>query len=211
MSGRRATYNNPLVILEERNCPMLSVKKSVVATLLIIGAVFATVPAMADNYSVDITISNLGDFNLGGFDLDLTYDADLLSFTSYTLTDELGTLDDIEASDWSYGNGYTGDGTYVGDGTTHLSVVSWLDYDLDADFFSSQANDFVLASIIFSGDDASALNSISFSYLDLSDEYGDMIPVSVDGTNINAVPIPGAIWMALSGLLGIIGVRRRVR
>ena len=64
MSGRRATYNNPLVILEERNGSMFSVKKAVMATLLIVSAVFTTAPAMADSYSVDITISNLGDFNL---------------------------------------------------------------------------------------------------------------------------------------------------
>ena len=186
---------------------MFLVKKAVMASLLIVSAVFATAPAMAANYSVDITISNLGDFNLAAFDLDVTYDATLLTFDGYTLTDELGTLDDSEASDWSLGDGYTGDGTYVGAGTTHLAAISWLDYD--ADFFSQQSNDFVLASIIFSGDDASALNSIGLSYFDFSDEYGDAIPVSVNGTDINVVPIPGTIWMTLPGLLGIIGIRRR--
>jgi hypothetical protein len=201
MSGRRATYNKPLVILEERNGSMFSVKKAVMATLLIVGAVFATVPAMADSYSVDITISNLGDFNLAAFDLDVTYDSSLLTFEDYTLTEELGSFtgpdpDFPDAEDWSWGD----DGL----GTVNLAVFSYLD-DL-----SSQPDTFSLATLNFSGDE-SALDAISLSYLDLSDDFGDPIPVSVNGTNINVVPIPGAIWMALSGILGIIGVRRRVR
>ncbi|WP_419660787.1 uncharacterized protein Dvar_11940 [Desulfosarcina variabilis str. Montpellier] len=178
---------------------MFSVKKAVMATLLIVSAVFTTAPAMADSYSVDITISNLGDFNLASFDLDVTYDSSLLTFSDYTLTEELGSFtgpDPIspDAEDWSWGD--------YALGTVNLAVVSYLD-DL-----SSQPDTFTLATLSFSGDE-SALDAISISYLDLSDDFGDPIPVSVNGTHINVVPIPGAIWMALPGLLGIIGVRRR--
>ncbi len=186
---------------------MFSMKKAVMATLLMIAAVFSAAPAMAilEPYEVEITISDLGAFNLGAFDIDVSYDNSLLTFISYSLTEELGTLDGIEASDWSGGD----DGL----GTVNLSVFSWLNYNLYADFFSNQANDFTLGTVYFTGDESS-LAAISLSYVDLSDEYGDAIPFTVDGTNISAVsavPVPGAIWLAMSGLLGCIGVRRRAR
>jgi hypothetical protein len=172
---------------------MFSMKKAAMALLLTVGTVFATAPAMA---AIDITISNLGDFNLAGFSLDVNYDSSLLTFEDYALTEELGVIDDWDASDWSAGDD--------GAGTVSFDVVSWLSD------FSSQSDAFTLISIDFSGIE-SALAGISLSNVDLSDEYGDPIPFTVDGTNISVVPVPGAIWLLGSCLLGLVGLRKRNR
>ncbi|MBN2808381.1 MAG: VPLPA-CTERM sorting domain-containing protein [Deltaproteobacteria bacterium] len=47
-----------------------------------------------------------------------------------------------------------------------------------------------------------------------SPEYGNLslnisVGVANDDDNIGAVPIPGAIWLLGSGLLGMVGMRRR--
>lgn len=188
---------------------MFSMKKIALAVLLMAGTVFTSATAMADLYEVDITISNLGDFNLAAFNIDVSYDDILVTFDSYTLTGELGSLEDAdsdgwgdEAEDWSFGDDLSG--------TVNISVVSYLvEEDLDTAFFATQSNDFVLATLAFYADDESCLDGISLSYIELSDEYGEAIPFTLDGANINAVPAPGALWLMGSAILGIAGFRRR--
>jgi hypothetical protein len=183
---------------------MFSMKEVAMAALLMVGAVLVTTPALADNYEVDITISNLGDFNLGAFDIDVSYDDTKLSLASYPmLTTELGAINGIEASDWSLGDDEVG--------TVNIALVSYLDYELDAAFFAAQSNDFVLATLTFDADAESDLDGITLSYVDLSDEYGDAIPFNVSGTDINVVPVPAAAWLLGSGLIGLAGLRRRNR
>jgi hypothetical protein len=172
---------------------MFSIKKAAMALLLTVGTVFATAPAMA---AIDITISNLGDFDLAAFSFDVNYDDSLLTFVDYTLTEELGVIDDWNASDWSEGDD--------GAGTIKFDVLSYLED------FSGQSDDFVLVSIDFSGIE-SALAGISLSNVDLSDAYGDPIPFTVDGTNISVVPVPGAFWLLGTCLVGLVGLRKRNR
>lgn len=180
---------------------MFSIKKVLVATLLMVGTVFAATSAMAYSYDVEITISNLdGAVNLAAFDIGVSYDDALLTLSSYTLTEELGLLDDIEASDWS-----TGDD---GDGTFYVGVLSWLE---DTDFFDAQADEIVLATLTFESATAVDLAGFSLSYIDLSDEYGDAI--SSIGTSISVNSVPEPCTMCLMGLgsafLGVAGLRRR--
>jgi hypothetical protein len=158
---------------------------------------------MADHFSMDVTISDLEAYNLAAFDIDVSYDYNLLAFDSYSLTTELGVLDGCQASDWSLGDDEFG--------TVNINVFSWLDYVFDADFFSSQSDDFVLATLTFDADTASDLDEIYLSYIDLSDEYGDSFSYSVDGTDITAVPVPEPSTFLLMGtaLFGIAGLRRR--
>lgn len=171
---------------------MFLMKKAAMAALLLIGVICASTPATAT--TIDITVSNLGNHNLAAFDLDVSYDADLLTFDSYTLTEELGSFDLFDAEDWSIGDD--------GFGTVNLSVLSWL-FD-----FSGQNNDFVLATLSFDGDE-SAMAGINLSYIDLSDEFGDAIPYAVNGTDISVVPEPSAVLLLGAGLLGLAGLRRR--
>lgn len=101
--GMRADYNLPSVYgLEPRQ-----------------GQVFW--PTSTDDLFYLVEADGSSDHRMVWMDLSVIPDAD-----------ELGALDEIEVSDWSYGDGFTGDGTYVGAGTTHLSVISWLHfYDTD--------------------------------------------------------------------------------
>ena len=146
--------------------------------------------AQSASASVDITISGLENFDLAAFDLNLNYDDGTMIFMDYTLTEELGSFDLLDAEDWSFGDD--------GFGTVNLAVVSYL-FD-----FSSQSDSFTLATVNFDFD-----GDVYLSDIVLSDEFGDAIPFTVNGTDISAVPVPGAIWLLGSAFAGIIGIRRR--
>jgi len=173
---------------------MFSPKRWLLAILLLNAVLFSAAPAAA--YEIDVTVSGLGGFDLGAFDLNVNYDDELLTFGSYTLSEELGSFGEGDAEDWSLGD--------IGSGTVNLAVLSYL-FD-----FSTQPDAFTLATLTFSGDEA-GLAGISLSDIILSDDLGDPIPFTVSGTDISAVPIPGAVWLLGSALVGIVGLRRRAR
>lgn len=183
---------------------MFSLKRGMAAMALLGVVLLSASPAAAvlAVSDIEITISNLGAFNLAAFDLDLSYDDAQLTFVDYTLTGELGALDGFDADDWSFGDD--------GFGTVNLNVVSYLPWG--DPFFDTQADDFTLATVSFEvTGDPSALDGVLLSYVDLSDDFGDPIPFAVNGTDINAVPVPGALWLLGSGLVGVVGLRRRNR
>ena len=157
---------------------MFSPQKWLLAILLLSAVLFSAAPAAADPmFEVDVTISGLGGFDLGAFDLNVNYDDLLLVFDSYTLTGEMGSFTKPDpaypdAEDWSLGD----DGL----GTVNLAVFSYL---LD---FSTQPDAFTLATLTFSGNEAGS-------------------------AGISAVPIPGAALLLVSGLVGVVGLRRRAR
>lgn len=176
---------------------MRLLKKSMLTVMLLSTVLFTATPVVA--YETAVTISGLiWGVHLAAFDLNVNYDATLLTFDSYTLTDELGSLSEPagapDAQDWSLGDD--------GSGTVNLSVLSYL---LE---FSGQPDAFTLATLSFSGD-ADAMTSISLSEVVLYDESGDQISIqNVSGTHICIVPIPGTIWL-LGTMLGVGGIIRR--
>lgn len=174
-------------------------KRSFVTVILFSAILFTGATAMA--YNVDIDIFGLDRFNLAAFDLNVNYDDNLLTFDSYTLTNELGSFtvptDYPEAEDWSLGDD--------GSGSVNLAVLSSLSD------FNDQPDAFTLATLVFSGEER-AIGGISLSHIVLSDDFGNTIPFTTSGTQINAgrpdpIPIPGAIWLLGSGL-GVAGIRR---
>ena len=179
---------------------MLSLKKIATAIFCLSAVIFFSSSAHASEYTVEITIAGLENYDLAAFDIYVYYDSTLLTVEGYTLATDLGALDDADASDWSSGD----DGV----GTLNLMLFSYLTD------FSSQDDSFVLATITFSGTDAdSAINAITISYADLSDENGDAIAYTIDGTNItaSAVPEPATISLMAFGLMGLIGLIRKTR
>ncbi|MBL0715890.1 MAG: hypothetical protein JJV98_19560 [Desulfosarcina sp.] len=182
---------------------MFSPKRWLLAILLLNTVLFTAAPAVAAPrpFEVDVTISGLGGFDLGAFDLNVNYDDALLAVDSYTLTGELGSFAGPDpaypdAADWSLGDDSSG--------IVNLAVISYLED------FSTQPDAFTLATLTFTGD-STGLADISLSDIILSDDFGDPISFTVSGTDINAVPIPGAALLLGSGLVGIVGLRRRAR
>jgi hypothetical protein len=135
--------------------------------------------------------------DLAAFDIDVTFDTDMLSFNSYSLTDNLGSLSAGDADDWSYG--------HDGHGTVNLAELSYL-YD-----FSFQSDNFVLATLSFTALEIGQ-SSLDFTYIDLSDSWGDSIAYPVFGgpATVSAAPVPEPATMVLfgTGLLGLIAMRR---
>lgn len=181
---------------------MLLFKKSIVTVILFNAVLFIATTAMAHN--VDIDIFGLDRFNLAAFDLNVNYDDILLTFDSYTLTNELGSftvpVDGSEAEDWSLGDD--------GSGTVNLTVLS------SFSDFSDQQDDFTLATLFFSGEER-AIGDISLSHIVLSDDFGNTIPFTANGTKINVeqspdpIPIPGSIWLLVTGL-GVARISRKI-
>ena len=173
-------------------------QKKVIAAIIFLCSVFFIGLTPASAAFVDITISELIYQDLAGFELDVNYDSTALTLDYYTLTDELGSFSAGDAEEWSLGDD--------GIGTFNLSVLSYL---MD---FSTQSDDFILATLSFSGDD-SAISNIILSNIILSDPYGEAIPFSVNGTDINVVPEPGTMCLMGFGvaLLGFACRRRTAK
>lgn len=160
-----------------------------------------TTPAMAVNtILLDIKISGLESLDLGAIDLDVGFDDSAYEFQRYFSTDALGSISLGDAMDASYG-------LYDPD-SVNLYIYSMLS-DL-----SNQPSEFTLATLVFSSlDVTTALDSISpgFSLTinELGDASGNPIPFTVSGTQISAIPVPAAAWLLGSGLIGLVGIRRR--
>lgn len=150
---------------------------------------------IGETVSVDVEISGLEIVDLAGFDLDVNFEASVLNFTGYILYGELGTVPG-DAEDLSLGDD--------GSGTINLAEMSWLG-DL-----SGQSDSFTLATLTFEGLEVGS-SSLAFTYADLSDDWGDVITADTLGgrVDINAVPLPGAVWLFGSGLVGFVGLKRK--
>ncbi len=155
------------------------------------------------NLSMEITISGMDSVDLSGFDMEITYDSSLLDFSGYVLTDELGSIDDGQAVDNSYGeeDAFT-------PGTITLSMVSLL----DASDLASQSDDFVLATLYFWGDEE-AISGVSVSSLDISIANVSLNAISfsidVETKAAETVPVPSAFSLLALGLMSLSQVGRR--
>ena len=160
---------------------------------------------VSDSIDIDIVISEMEFDDLATFDFNINYDDTVLAFDSYTLGSQLGDISSGDADDWSWGQGYLGDGTFVGGGTIHLSEFSWL-WDL-----SFQPDSFTLATVSFSGIN-SGISSLSFSNVILGDDWANPLFADLETGTVSPVPEPATILLLGTGLAaGLVGVGFRKR
>jgi len=74
---------------------------------------------------------------------------------------------------------------------------------------------FATLSYSFAGDffQGGARVKVDFSFFELADDWGtpyNAAEIQVQGGNVSAIPVPGAVLLLGSGLLGLIGIRRRM-
>lgn len=173
----------------------------ILLTLSTAGAVSAAsvVPTPA---SLIVTQSQIFNISIDGSEFLTTFGGDVLVEWDSTLLSLLSTDFTDAAADWDFANAPTS-----GSGFISVSV---------ANLFSPNTGAFAIADIEFQ---ASSVNTgDSFFTLTPSgwtDSVGDPLPIQpsvFNGTiTVNAVPIPPTVLLLGAGLVGLVGIRRRVR
>ena len=138
--------------------------------------------------------------SLGAYDIDLTFDAGLFSFNSLTFGDpSLGNQLDL------CGFCVISDSSLVGN-TLNLAEVS-LDFPFDLDDF--QAPEFILASVVFDVNQMTGVGLFDLSINALSDSFAFPLEAKTIAAEVQVVPVPAAIWLFGTALIGLIGFGKR--
>jgi hypothetical protein len=152
---------------------------------------------------VDVVASGLSDAAMGGaiggYDLDLTFDPALLSWSSTTFKSGLDVT----------GLGDLQDSSLSGSGKLETFEVS---FDSASDLAALQPNSFVLFSVNLTGIVAGT-SALGLDVLSLTDESGHALASDVQGSSVAVapVPLPAAAWLLLSGLGSALGFTRSRR
>jgi hypothetical protein len=152
----------------------------------------ASTVGLGSDFEVDVVIFGLEDVDLAAYGIDVGFNDDALDYEDISFGEGLGWPDDsVEDVD-----------------DTAEGVVSVAETSLLFDF-SGQPDAFTLFTLTFS---TQAIGSSDFELLriDLSDPDTNAIDASNSG-DVNVVPIPAAAWLLGTGLLGLVGLRRRQR
>ena len=162
-----------------------------------------------DDITLTLMAGGLDDgmpLSLGAFDLDILFDSSVLSFTGYTLFDELGFIDFFEAGDFSLGE--------YGPGVVGISEVSFL---LPSDLDAMQSGSFALAELMFHID---LLEAPDFTIVSMTPGlfgFSDGDGVAFDEVELRSAligtppdaTVPEPSTLALLSLAGLLAVFRR--
>jgi hypothetical protein len=156
--------------------------------------------------NVDLYFSQVTDlFTLGTFDLDISFDPTILSFSNVTFGDP------ILGDQLDFGSGFGSIYADIdfGGGLVNLFGLST---DLPTVLDANQAGSFILATLTF---DTLALGTspLGLSVNALGDEWGDPLSADLVSGSINVVPEPATLLLLGSGLAGtgFLGRKRRTK
>jgi hypothetical protein len=148
--------------------------------------------------NVDIVISGLGDStapSLSTYDISIYFDPAMLSLIGVSFGDQLDLFG-------------LGSIQIVDDSVSGIANLYELSLDLPDDLNVLQLPSFTLATLTFETLLA-GLSSVDVEALYLGDAYGDPLTLDdINGAQINAIPIPGTIWLFCSGLACLISMFR---
>jgi hypothetical protein len=151
--------------------------------------------AEGDVFDIELWVSGLGDGvhpSLGGFDIELSFDDSILSFQSLQfgnyLSDSIGSTQSHSS----------------GPGLVALTEVSMLS---NAELDTLQPAAFSLATLQFAVIQL-AMSTIGFQKWDLSDGEGYSLTAELTPATIHAVPVPSALILMASALMGVCGARQ---
>lgn len=165
------------------------------------GASLSFIPAettlgLNETIDVSVWISGIGvqgEPNLGGYDLDIRFDPDVLRLESIGFESFLGHPGLGSSSD-----------LVIGPGILSVLEVSFLDV---TELAALQPSTFPLVNLLFR---MTALENSTLEFLkaDLSDPLGNAFSASLQAAEIYAVPLPSTLLLLSGAVLGI-GTYRR--
>ena len=156
-----------------------------------------------DTVNVDVVISDLFDDFLGAqalvgaFDFTVGYDPTIISNTGVSFSGALGDPDPFAFE------------TITGFDNSVAGQVNAFNVSLLFDLAPLQPDpSFTLATLSFQGLDI-GVSSLDFLSIIISDDLG--LPIDAQGISgsVSVVPLPGAVWLMITGLLGIGALARK--
>ena len=154
--------------------------------------------AVGDSFDVNLVVSDVGGEGVGAFWIDVTYDTSILSITDSDVTfgTSLGTGLDVDA---------IADTTSF-PGIVDLFEVSFLD---STTLLGLQSASFTLATLTFTADGLGT-SDLSSDVINVGDAFGYTVyGVQTADAKVTATPVPGAIYLLGTGLIGLVGFGRR--
>lgn len=161
-----------------------------------------------DPVSVDLVISELGADILTGFDLDISFDDSILGFQSFTVGPGATGLDPFGLDFGFFSSG--------SEDSPGIVTVGDLSVETDATLQAFQPNNFVLGTLNFNALNQVGTSSLVITSALLSGEFDALgiptvLQAKLNTGSVSVVPVPAAVWLFGSALLGLVGFSRRKR
>ncbi len=139
--------------------------------------------------------------SLSVYDISLDFDPGILAVDSVVF----GDPDPANGMQLALGGAGSFTDSISGPGTLNILELSFATpFVLD----TQQIASFTLATITFVTTGFGS-TSLDFSNVVLGDALGDPLSATLITTNITSVPLPGALWLLVSGLAALTAVRRK--